>query len=1017
MATVASPVCQPQAARLGFHQRRYRLVPHTIQRLRRLQGSVCKCCCCSLSGFPSDPPSTVRSTDSDLGGHFSSQVSLPDWVEIGKSDASSAPESLLRQASSLSYRNLEEFTTDSVQECVQPPKTVTSYYDALHWLCRTMAHLESLERQGFGQEHRKRQLQQLSMKRQNVTSNIDITSSVTTVSGYADLGITTASGSVDLGITNVSNYADPGITCDTRHDLVKQILTQWISFDTIFRRAYAELNQIYNRLLRMEINLNLLRTNSLLMLEDEASSQDTPTDPIADSERYCKLVSIWSSKLTALRDRNLSEFGNFVVSTVSQLRLMSVPSAICLVQDYDDEISYIHMPSDDHSSDSIYTHMTPQERDARISNASASFDFGDDEEVPEPLPYTLSVEGVPEYTLDAEDVTAECYDYECPADYVELFDDAAKLVSGYCQDRGINEETSLEYVNRVSNLSIRLVPHMLKACGSIPIFSNDYLDSSIQCIATAGKQSIQEQSTTGTTPPAVVPADITGDHPVAPSPHWTSTNAFISLLNRTNLTTTVTLRCLPSGSYAYRKLVCLSRGTLRDLFLNKRDTTQSVDVGSLLSPSTDGTDSNIQVVCPSLSGPQTVLRALLTEDLASYEIDKIINRWFPKPPTGDWLPSTGESPAEPLAGDQLPPITDIDTLHGVIWSHRLSQFEYLTRRQQQQLLTTAYYPGGNYHHLQSPSASSLDHSSSKILYDSGGFATISDFIPLRSRCDFRNHIPIKYTMRSSKYDYHHGWMQSLFGNELLATGDPTKTLEHLIGPMAPVPNAVVVPLHAGSLSLSVSYRTISEICDCVTDYVFPPLYEQHNGLDTGCINTGTDETATQGKYCYAAGVSTSKLGSVFISRHSNLCLGSQWSNSLDHCEQSQVPVVFYLVCCGPDLCATAVDSGTPDSIHHHLDLMRPVLSGLDYIMSLCVRWGIGTLTLPAALSCGSSSDSQCPTSSESYIRCLATATHLVSGLCHHPFPVAFNLLFPESLEATDVESTVSSIFSSRLGTF
>ncbi|ORM41421.1 uncharacterized protein BXIN_2518 [Babesia sp. Xinjiang] len=1013
----------------------YRLMPWVNKWLRYNDTKLCKCCACQLMDNETQKI-TDKDTKTNNNHNDANNKSMRDWVEVSTST--------LRTKSTVQpgYHERTVVHSPVTKDLTTSCRLKNKYQNTLKWICRTIRHLDALERQSFGQEFRRKQLQQLrTIDQDHIEANSDIKSTV------------------------------------------EDTLRQWITFDTQLRRVYAEISRTYKRLIRMELHLNLLRTNSLLMMEDEIQSSNnvniqkaTGYEHIVESERYGKLVSIWSSKLAALRDRNLNEFRQYVISAVADLRLMPVPRAVTFVENDEEENSLVISDEEDDDITRPYNATASFEIDVEDNTETEHRDNEESTskhsiELPQFNQPTISIEGVPEYTLDTADVNADCYDYECTAHYNEIYEDAMKLVTDYCQDRGINEENPVEYVNRVRTLNNRLLPHILKVSNSIPIHSNEYLNQSINCITesdttlttenlrisrsssihwgsidTEAKRELPTQHngylvTTGGTTHKSSARNGINTNVECNLPTWALHNGYVELLRRTNLTVVNALRCMPNSSYRYRKLVCLSRGNIADLFRNRTGVgeIETVDVGSLLT--TDSPDKtsarNVKAVAPSLCGPQTVLRALLTEDLASYEIDKIIQCWFPPLSLQHSTTNSGiDLESEELMEDDIDGYsfalgTEADELHIGVWRSRLAQFDALTGRQISRLLRDRK--------LVEP----------RVKYDSSGYPNSSDFIPLSTNCNFRNHIPIKYTMKTQMThgESHYVWMQSLFGGDLdegsiqddYFIPDTTETNSDVITIMCSnnAPNAVVIPIHRGSIDISQGYRTIAEMSDCVTDYVFPPLYEQHRfayaetNNDGICSNSQCDKRYEPGHYCNAT-VDTTKIGNVFISRHSSLYLGSQWTSRVDDWDRTSVPVVFYLVSCeGP--VATDTTSGDPDSpetVLEQLERMRPVLAGLDHILNLCVYWKVNTLTIPAALSCCLSTDNrqQIDTSNvneddtaslrgDTYMRCLATATHLTTGLCRNPFPRAVNMIFPEELHGSGVESAVASIFANRLGTF
>ncbi|CDR95077.1 hypothetical protein, conserved [Babesia bigemina] len=1151
------PAWLPAGFKADEDRPRCRLSPLAHEWLRRIEDPVCKCRCCALTvevaGANAD--GAVPRSEGATTASQSTKPRMHDWVDVCGIGTTVSPRhsggdakpadavppispSMVNRYGVSGQVAAATVADGSGASCPSPPDAVgllpgeadASYHCALRWLGRTLAHLDALERLSFGQEFRRRQLHLL-------------------LSMDADQG---CGGAKAVGDASGGNGGrDP-------HAAVATLLRQWIAFDDNFRRVYADVCRAYNRLVRMEVQLNLLRTNSLLMLEEDSCARSTPrqgmvthSDFAVDSERYGKLVSIWSSKLVALRDRNLSEFRHYVVSAVADLSTLPVPRALVFVEECEAERSLVMSSGEEPGEQQQRTSKDSAplragatyvgETDAVSGSQGATNRGSPSGDQAELSPFgsfrTTSVDGVLECTLDVADEDAECYEDECPADYTELFAEAVDVVTDYCQSRGISEESSLDYVSRVSDLSNRLLPRVVRASASTPIHSDDYLDATVHCLRDppavgetqgasasidssagaavrlvkrdAGRDRYHQTST------ARVTSDVSSVNSV-PSrsarssfgdglPAWASKNRYVAMLLRTNLTVVDALRCLPTAPGGRRKLVCFSNGSLRDLFLNQPGATESVDLGSLLASHADGTfmgdpglREDVKPTAQLRSGPEAVLRALLTEDLASDEIDKIIHTWFP---TLSYSPSRSVPECAAVFNwrsirDVLAPADDeepdkrgdADYLHSAVWRHRLSAFNALTGLHLSRLLADRA--------LVEP----------RVRYDSGGYADSWDFLPLRSTCDFRNHIPIKYTMRSSSGHggSSYGWVQSLFGGDGVAAAGPDRGPHPKVSPHSGAPadvlpiacastpvNAVVIPIHCGPIELSDAYRTMGEICDCLTDYVFPPLYEQHrfacvdvkygarvrsakrhgkcdasprgDGGDvdrvgaccelgaTGCVDMGGNNCqdarcrvcrvgcrqagpaplskkepadkskASHGPCCGgSAEIDTTRLGNVFVSRHSNLCLGSQWSSHLD---RGSVSLVFYIVCCeGADAAShPLLDPGSHESILRQSERMRPVLSGLDRILSLCARWKVATLSLPAALSCcfradGGSGGADSG-ASEAYMRCLATATHLTAGMCRRAYPVAVNLVFPEALRASGVEKAASTIFSSRMGTF
>ncbi|GIX64611.1 excinuclease ABC subunit UvrB [Babesia caballi] len=1124
MAAATLPAWLQSAVKPGQDVPQYRISPKARHWLRAVEASNPRCSCCAFLGAAVSEPDAKQSTSEqrEPSAVPAAKPRMHDWVDVCSTRATTSPPlGAVRLAPSGRHTNGMSGTRNDQDAshtpnanrgndpCMLPNSrssrssssqavTEQSYDCALRWLTQTQEHLHALERLQLGQAFRRQQLRHL------LSISPD---------GAAD--------SVGGGVATTQS-PDKGLRSS-----VEWLLNQWILFDTRFRSTYSNICRAYRRLVKMEVQLNLLRTNSLQMLENDAETgsqlTDTPGsvfDTAQDSERYGKLVSIWSSKLVALRDRNLREFRQYVVTAVEKLRAMPAPCAAVLVEEVEPEPSLVVSTGENHDP--------PQ----TTYNAVASFELDPDElgygsrdfydstgetqlaadqrcDTPINSTRTVSVEGVVEYTLDAADEGAECYEDECPDDYAELFAQAVDVVTDYCQRRGINEESSLEYVSRVSDLSSRLLPRIIKAAGSIPVYDSDFLDASVHCLpdsatdagfhASASLPSDTERSSTlpyrrdsyaaqstYRSSPSIARSNSStwsllsarSADPEAALPSWALRNPYVTVLRRTNLTVTDALRCFSSTSSRYRKLVCFSTGGMKDLFLNKpgAGATESVDVGSLLTAGHRDTflgggtyNADFKPITSLRCGPQTVLRALLTEDLASDEIDKIVHAWFPPltwSHSSDDLRHASHMDREPLEvatkldEDATALAGDADVLHCAVWRQRLAEFHSVTGRQLSRLLRDR--------HTVEP----------RVKYDSGGHASAWDFLPLRATCDFRNHIPIRYTMRQQapQGGNHYNWVQSLFGNESEENCRPDFDLSPLETQANSLPlastgvvNAVVVPIHRGPIELSEAYRTIGEMCDCVTDYRFPPLYEQHRFTFTDAGNdpagpaaaaSGQDAAAADpselvgGYVCDYQGcvknvgdgsgnthretrldqdhpgpdhlchgdipIDTGRLGSVFVSRHSNLCLGSQWSSRLEWWDRVSVSLVFYLVCCdGADAAHEPTgDPENPESVIQQLSRMRAVLDGLDRILRLCVRWKVGTLTLPAALRCCFPVDSgDAAGCADAHMRCLATATHLTASLCRRAYPYAVNLVFPEVLRGSGVEKAASAAFTSRLNTF
>ncbi|GBE61700.1 microfibrillar-associated 1-like protein [Babesia ovata] len=1145
------PAWLPAGFKVDEDRPRCRISPIAHEWLRRIEDPVCKCRCCALTvdTASSNSDGNLPRTEDATTSNQSTKPRMHDWVDVcgigtivssrhsgGDAKAGdgipSTSTSMVNRYGALGKAVAGKVADGPGTPCTSTPGAVSllpgeadaSYHCALRWLGSTLAHLDALERLSFGQEFRCRQLYLLS--------NMGVGKAGDDAKVVGDTG----------GQNSPNNI----------HSSIATLLRQWIAFDNNFRQVYGDICRAYNRLVRMEVQLNLLRTNSLLMLEEDSEhlsasrqSMVAHNDYAVDSERYGKLVSIWSSKLVALRDRNLSEFRHYVVSAVADLQSLPVPRALVFVEECESERSLVMSSGEDTNAQQQATSKDSASFKAggtsgshtdfsngTYGSTSKGFSSGDHGGL---SPYgsfrTTSVDGVLECTLDVADEDAECFEDECPADYTELFAEAVDVVTDYCQSRGISEESSLDYVSRVSDLSNRLLPRVVRAAASTPIHSDDYLDASVHCLrdppATCDTQgaSASIDSSTGAAVRLVkrdagnsrhhhqastarIASDISSVNSLSSRsarssyddglPAWASKNRYVAMLLRTNLTVVDALRCLPTAAGGCRKLVCFTNGSLRDLFLNQPGAKESVDLRSLLASHADGTfmgdhglRDDVKATAKLRSGPETVLRALLTEDLASDEIDKIIHTWFPTLSYSPYrsVPESGGGINWRSIRDALAPLDnddasddrgDADYLHSAVWRHRLSTFNALTGLHVSRLLTDRT--------LVEP----------RVKYDSGGYAATWDFLPLRSTCDFRNHIPIKYTMRSDNNHggNNYGWMQSLFGGDgaaaAVADGGLHPNVSSRSGSAAdmlpiactgnPV-NAVVIPIHRGPIELSDAYRTMGEMCDCLTDYVFPPLYEQHRfacvdmkygsqprgaerhghcdgsprdddgDMDCvgmccelgakGCVDMGSrscqdakcricrvgnhrgasercskadtadKSKASHGHCCSSAAtaeIDTSRLGNVFVSRHSNLCLGSQWSSHLD---RGSVSLVFYIVCCeGADATSQPLlDPGSHESILNQAERMRPVLSGLDRILNLCTRWKVATLSLPAALSCCFRVDGgSCGTdsgASEAYIRCLATATHLTAGMCRRAYPVAVNLVFPEALRGSGVEKAAS----------
>ncbi|EDO06196.1 hypothetical protein BBOV_II002400 [Babesia bovis T2Bo] len=997
--------------------RPYHVMPMAERRLRAIRKQLCQCPCCRANGdqnpYKSQPgPEGISPLIQYREYGIQRNVDTRNCVQSNELEGGDSIDRINNQL--INAKN----DTIPTQRHLK-----TKYLKELRWLCRMVDYLDALERRGFGKESWITQLKKLSAIYSQRLQN--------TPESYL-------------------------------YTQIQDALYNWIEFEKQCRHAYANVTATYNKLIRMEIHLNLLRTNSLMMLTN------SDTENITDSERYGKLVSIWSTKLAALRDRNITEFSQYVINIVAPLKIMDVPRAVCFLQPRRNETSHVNMKEEGDIN--------------KRCNASASFNLGSDEtplsecnpipstdniDMPQTTPTNQSVYSVPEYTLDAEDVTAECYEYECPGDYTDIYNETMQLVETYCQNRGINEEMPSEYVNRVTTLTARLLPHIMKDSVGLPIHSNAYLDASVHPLnanAPGNKTKPQKSCVNINTSKANIKGYNINSHknvsgstmesqqmPILPT--WAHDNPFVNLLKKTNVKVVNALRCLPGTNQRYRKLICLSQGNLKDLFKSSDGTVETVDVSTLLATNDD---SNIKAISPSVSGPQTVLMALLTEDLASYEIDKIVRSWFPPLKQCTDNIQTDEPNDKEL--NQRKQIQEFDKFQTEIWRDRLAIFEKMNTKFISKLLHERV---------------SLEP---KYQYESSGYAAPLDFVPLRVNVDFRNYAPIKYTLKSQA-DIHYGWMQSLFDNEFVATKlqhedittettPHTHSLRNIVNGY--IPNAVLVPLHSGSIEFSKDYRTITEICDCVTDYVYPPLYEQHklweiqaprnpydicqtvnknsnnegnnktNGysvfdnIDPGttCDNrvsyTGSEHCGKELDNIDTKGYNSAPMGSVFISRHSNFCIGSQWSTRDTQWEKENVPLVFYLLCCDgkePTIQPSKIESENPEYILQYLENMKYVLKGLEKIFELCNIWKVESLTIPATLSCCTQMETAQSTEIEEtynghlYMRCLATVTHLASEVCKNKYPTAINLLFPEALKNNGIDTAVSSIINTRLGTF
>ncbi|KAK1938542.1 hypothetical protein X943_002186 [Babesia divergens] len=976
-------------------------------------------------------PRLQESADNDDGVSSNGDMCASSQVDNEKNCMSSG-----RMGCSLDGNPSSGINGTKMLSCCHTSKSINrfetkeqQYRFALEWLGRTMKHLNNLENLGYGQVFRQTQLHHLRYMETSADNN---------------------SGDVQT---------------------VAKVLHGWIKFDSEFRRIYNVICKTYHRLLRNEVYMNLLRTNSLHMLETgELGSNAThvtdslpPKDSIRQSELYGKLVSIWYTKLSELRCRNIREFRQYVLDAVSDLIDQSAPRAWVFVQDIEPislllndvnldnsssktvataAASFGLSDADSSSCDGDARDAALHSVDSHITNAANSRD--------EPPVLSYSTGDVIEYVLETADAAAEYCEDEEIDDYEAIYEEAVQIMNQYCEKRGISEEGSLEYVNRVSDLSNRLLPRFLNVTEKMPVYNDSFHDcflgyirhpssegsfmlNSGSCGAFdhVARASDADRTSKGSSPsfirrPSDLKLGVRAEGGYDPEmSRWFSRNRFVSLLYRTNLTVIDAVRLTPLDSSAPRKLVVFTRGDLKDLFLNGGGThaTENIDLSSIIrSESLDtvldesSCDSEFQPTRHSRNGSRNLMRALLNEDLAADEIDNVVSRWFP---TLVWNGPAVKGDATEEAEDYtcisdgwypsaaITPLTgDIATLQRDTWLSRLRLFNSFTSRHLHRLHgeRTGVEP--------------------RIKYDSGGYASLHDFRPLRAMCDFANHIPIRYTIKSQSHqgDGPNGWIQSLFGVEPYDSKIACDAIKTNEGDQYTFPldgmhcgiNAVVVPIHRRAAEHSDSYRMISDICDCLTDYIYPPLYDQHafmcQGLGSSENSSATCSThssgrdieymATDAEDFASRPIDTCCIGKVFVSRHSSLCIE---------------PL------CNPE---------STERILAQIEHMRNVMDGIDCILRLCEKWKVVTLSLPATLRCCSPANAMTerePPNSNggttttmpigTYMRCLATATHLSTSLCRGTFPVAVNMIFPDEVCDTDIERNLASIFTNRVGAF
>lgn len=976
----------------------YRVSPLALKRLQELDATTANCQRCRSTSVGNKEESQHKAS---ISGNSPCFLGYPDGVATAYSDS--------------------------------------RYHVALEWLSRTLHHLDALENLGYGMKRRRHQLHCI----ERMKNDEDIS--------------------------------------ECLKEKVTNVLKGWISFDQRFRDTYAAIAQNYHRLLNMEVNMNLLRTNSLHMLEKEemngydygVSISPSSKEAIRNSEIYGKLVSIWYTKLSALRSRNINEFKEYVLDAVSELQHLPIPQQLHIL----DEVE----PT------SALTSLVVDESPVTTGAAAASYEFTGEDVTPERghtnedkvssesglgivnnhfegnKRHNHQKEGVVEYSIENEDV--QHFVDEGQEEYDALVGETVNMFNDYCNTRGINDESALDSMNRLTDLKNRLLPRFLKACDKIPVYCDEYMNSlhdQFLIYKKCNDKKVDMQRPKNRAAPTtnngkvdVSPPQIARKTSVVRRntimqdaqvvlPKWTNYNSTVRSLSLTNLNVLDVLRCGPSDTNVYRKLVVLTRGSLRDIFLNRggASSTAHVDLRALVHTDKQPHVSDDDVEEATGSGEthvkgitQSLMRALLTEDLAEDEIDNVVSTWFPKL---CWMSNAECSKREDIQLDddeigwypQNKDLTgDYTKIHSDAWFSRLRLFHSLTSRHQLHLRheATQAEPG--------------------IKYDSSFCPNISDFPPLKVLSDFSNHIPIKYTMKTKNGDGHFVWIQSLFGWDSIYGNITENLTEQIILDELMLPslsndytaNAVVVPIHQGAIELSDSYRMIGDICDCMTDYVFPPLYEQHifkdevgNGDgDSGCGSR--PHAHCHIKSCLSKGsVDTNKLGSVFLSRHSNLCLGSQWALNQDKCKNASVPIIFYLVACNDQdnegTCVYNPDS--PENVRVEMDNMREVLNGLSRILQLCNEWKVATLSIPVDLRCSLSGDGSgkartahsLPTSKDqdatrTSVRCLATVTHLSTAISCGAFPLAINIIFPESLSKTEVERNAVNVFINHLGAF
>ncbi|AFZ81209.1 hypothetical protein BEWA_006180 [Theileria equi strain WA] len=816
----------------------------------------------------------------------------------------------------------------------------------------------------------------------NLTHNIKVEKNSLKEVTYTDTTETLSLVSLDLWnslewfvdiLDNLNRLEALGLGLRYRIKLLNQVSTndkeadylqQWIKFETTFRDANNAIYTTYKMLDKLESRLHLIRINSLKALKNR--NNDTNTRYRDEFNLQVSSNSDIAKDYSTLSDIWDLKFNDFRTENTRNFHRFTLDVINQLKRVYPDVELY-----------SFYHDSTRS---------------------------CLRVIQAPAYTTDPFQTSDE----DKVPDKTDLF----RLYN----EESVPAEDSDSYISRITDLNNRLLPKLVKCVTKLPILTETYMNASLyQALGPSDPESHSNTHSTefrtlgyeSTNKPDS--ADMKLQEPIENTFHTQLARIF----SRTGLEIVDSLRCTFGSSKGMRKTIIFSQGMIKDLFI-------STFSNGIKNHTDTAEQSKRSEMAMNIKYSKNI--GLITMDLASGEIDKLIQNHLPSFKWSPLLPSNYidlYKPSENIVAGG-PDVNDLflytlqgngdgsryldySTVEEGLWKQRIFTFKKLNEQHIRNILRRR-------------------NMKNIIEYDSSDTIAYDNFIPFKVTSNFQNYIPIKYSIKQ-KNDINGSWITSLSDSKIFNdySADIHVEVENELYPGMYFfgnrrLNALILPIHKDEIENNPTFRSIMEISRYKTDFMFPSLLSQ--------VAAWKDKL----------GDKKPSPGSFFVTYHTNLCLGMLSTHQIDQWDKISISMIFHLVSCD-----TNIDDNTdpidyaenPENILSEIERIKPILHGLDNILEFCNRYKITTLTIPAALKCCYKinktivSDSMLKLQSNQtldcnrdYTRCLAIVSHLATKFnkCSDSLKYV-NLVFPSYLKETLLPKMASNIFSGRVNTF